>query len=85
MTMDYTHTRRQTALHSSHTPGHVDSRRAEQAHNEFEELHTYSKVIYFISLIKGSDKIVARHCKSISFTALFISPRSTNGKAHHSR
>lgn len=63
-----THTFRQTALHSSHTASRVDSHQAEQAHNEFEELHTYSKVIYFISPIKGSDKIVARHCKSISLT-----------------
>lgn len=45
--------------HSSHTAGHVDSHEAERARNEFEELHTYSKVIYFISPIKVSDKIVA--------------------------
>lgn len=80
-----THTFRQTAVHSSHTPSHVDSHQAELAHNEFEELHTYSKVIYFISPIKGSDKIVAQHCKSISLSPLFISPRSTNSKAHPSR
>lgn len=63
-----THIREQTALYSSHTPSRVDSQRAEQAHNVLEELHTYSKVIYFISPIKGSDKIVALHCKSISLS-----------------
>ena len=73
MTVDQTHTRQQTARHSSHPRGHVDSHRAEPAHNEFEELHTYSKVIYFIRPIKGSDKIVALHCKSISRSPLFIS------------
>lgn len=70
------------SLYSSHTLSHVNSHKAEQAHNEFEQLHTYSKVIYFISPIKGSDNIVARHCKSISPTLQFISARSTNGKDH---
>lgn len=44
-------------------PANVDSGQAEQAHNEFEKLHTYGKVVYFIRPIKGSDKIVAWHCK----------------------
>lgn len=45
-------------------PANVDSGHAELAHNEFEKLHTYGEVIYFISPIKGSDKIVAWHCRS---------------------
>lgn len=44
-------------------PANVDSGPAEQAHNEFEKLHTYGEVVYFIRPIKGSDKIVAWHCK----------------------
>lgn len=44
-------------------PANVDSGRPEQAHNEFEKLHTYGEVVYFIRPIKGSDKIVAWHCK----------------------
>lgn len=45
-------------------PADVDSGQPVQAHNEFEKLHTYGKVIYFISPIKGGDKIVAWHCGS---------------------
>lgn len=64
--------------HQQQTRAHTHAIDSPLAINDFEEVLTYSKVIYFISPMEGSDKIAAWHCKSIGLARDSSQPPSTS-------